>query len=501
MKAAVCGYGLAAILFFNSGCSKTDPSSPNIIMIIADDMAWDDCGTYGHPDIQTPNIDRLASSGMKFTSAFLTCSSCSPSRSSIITGKYPHNTDAEQLHWPLPPEQITFTELLMEAGYWCAATGKWHLGEAVKDRFDLVVEPGMAGFVLQNPGNNGQASGTAGKNMVAKNKSGCEDWISTLNKRPENRPFFLWLAAFDPHRDYEEGIIPRPHTPQEVRVPPYMPDVDEVRQDLALYYDEIARLDSFVGLVMDELESEGLMDNTLILFMSDNGRPFPRDKTTLYDGGIKTPFIIGWPEVVEAGTICQSLVSSVDIAPTLLEIAGVDIPQQMEGISFRKLLSQPNEQLREYIYAEDHWHDYEDLTRAVRSHRFKYIRNDYPDLPATPSADAGRSISFRAMSGLKEEGKLDPAQLACFISPRPDFEFYDVLADPFELNNLAGDPAYSDQIEQHRLALEAWSQETGFRIPKNRTPDEFDRATGQPTEARIRPRHDKKWFIEKYGIE
>jgi arylsulfatase A-like enzyme len=486
---------IAAILLL-SGCGEAMQPPPNIVMIIADDMAWDDCGAYGHPSIRTLNIDRLAEEGMRFDNAFLTCSSCSPSRSSIITGRYPHNTGAEQLHWPLPADQVTFVELLRQSGYWTAAAGKWHLGEAVKDRFDLVVEPGMSGFILSDPQEKGGQP-----TMVAPNRSGCEDWIPVLNRRPEGKPFFLWLAAFDPHRDYEEDIIYRGHSPREVRVPPYLPDVPEVRKDLAMYYDEIARLDSFVGLVLSELERQGMAENTLVLFLSDNGRPFPRDKTTLYDGGIRTPFIVRWPQQVKPGSVCRSLVSSVDIAPTMLDLAGTGIPKHMEGTSFKTLLMRPDDVTREYIFAEDHWHDYEDLTRAVRSTQYKYIRNDYPDLPATPSADAGRSMTFRAMNRLKEEGKLSPDQLACYLVPRPEEEFYNVLEDPFELNNLADDPEYREIIQQHRNALDEWSEATGFRIPKNRTPDEFDRTTGQPTAARIRPRPDKEWFIETYEIE
>jgi arylsulfatase A-like enzyme len=126
--------------------AQSSTASPNVVLIIADDLAWDDIGAYGNKKIRTPNIDRLAREGMKFTSAFVTISSCSPSRSSLITGRYPHNTDAEQLHWPLPAEQVTFVEKLKAAGYWTAASGKWHLGDYVRDRFDLVDDPGEAGF-------------------------------------------------------------------------------------------------------------------------------------------------------------------------------------------------------------------------------------------------------------------------------------------------------------------------------------------------------------------
>ncbi|MHC4432686.1 MAG: sulfatase family protein, partial [Planctomycetota bacterium] len=288
----LAGSAAGAALCNVESLAQARDDRPNILLIIADDMAWDDCGAYGHRGVRTPNIDKLAAEGMRFTNAFLTASSCSPSRASIITGRYPHSTDAEQLHWPLPAEQHTFVELLKGAGYWTACAGKWHLGDAVRDRFDVVHEADVSGFQLPSGADGSQPA------MIADEKSGCERWLSTLQARPKDRPFFLWLAALDPHRDYEQGVIPDPHRPEDVAVPPYLPDVPEVREDLALYYDEIARLDSYVGKIMDEVAERGIGENTFVLFFSDNGRPFPRDKTTLYDGGIKTPWIVRWPRRV-----------------------------------------------------------------------------------------------------------------------------------------------------------------------------------------------------------
>jgi arylsulfatase A-like enzyme len=470
------------------GLAKAQGRRPNIVLIIADDMGWDDCGAYGHRTIRTPNIDRLAAEGIRFTNAFLTVSSCSPSRASIITGRYPHNTDAEQLHWPLPPEQLTFVELLKNAGYWTAAAGKWHLGDAVKDRFHLVHEADVSGFQLPT------GKDASKRTMVAREKSGCEHWISTLRSWPKDRPFFLWLASLDPHRDYELGITANPHRPEDVRVPPYLPDVPEVREELALYYDEIARLDSYVGKVLKELKAQGIEEDTFVLFISDNGRPFPRDKTTLYDGGIKTPWLVRWPHRVQAGSVCKQLVSSIDIAPTILTLAGIDMPSCFQGRSFVSLLTEPKRKIHNYVYAEDHWHDYEDLGRAVRSMRYKYIRNDYPDLPATPPADVGRSRTFAMMQRLRGQGKLGENQMACFTKPRPAEELYDVIKDPHEMHNLADDPEYADVLAEHRRALSDWSQRTDFRIPATRTPDEFDRETGEPLPNRIRPRPSKREF-------
>ena len=198
---------LLFVLLILCDCSESDNRSElertNIVLIIADDMAWDDSGVYGHPNIRTPNIDLLASEGMRFDQAFLTISSCSPSRASIITGRYPHQTDAEQLHWPLPKEQVTFVEQLKSSGYWTAQAGKWHLGEAIKDRFDTLYQAGTGGFILSKDQTN--------PNQVIQ-ESGCEYWVQAIQDRPKDRPFFMWLAALDPHRPYNTGIIPNPHS-------------------------------------------------------------------------------------------------------------------------------------------------------------------------------------------------------------------------------------------------------------------------------------------------
>ena len=297
----------------------------------------------------------LARDGMRFDRAFIMASSCSPSRASMITGRYPHNTDAEELHWPLPAEQITFVERLKAAGYWTAAAGKWHLGNAVKGRFDVVREADPSGYMLAPATEGEDQLGTGGEGDAA---SGCDQWVPTLRDRPRDKPFFLWLAALDPHRDYQPGTIPEPHRSEDVVVPPYLPDVPEVRGDLALYYDEIGRLDRFVGAVLAELDRQGIAGETLILFLSDNGRPFPRCKTTVYDSGIHTPWIVRWPGHVKPGSRCDRLVSSIDIAPTFLTLASIAPGPSIQGKSITPLFSDPAAKVHDVIFAERNWHDF-----------------------------------------------------------------------------------------------------------------------------------------------
>lgn len=468
---------------------------PNIVLIIADDMNWDDSGAYGHPAIRTPNIDSLAADGLLFRHAYLTTNSCSPSRASLITGRYPHNTGAEQLHWPLPADSKTFVQQLSGMEYYTAAVGKWHMGDAIRDHFDRVYEASTAGFVLPS-GKDGEPP-----KMVAEQPSGCEDWERALDERDTTKPFFMWLASLDPHREYTVGALDPPHRIEDVIVPPHLPDTPDVREDLRLYYDEIGRLDQYVGKVLAKLDSQGVADNTVVLFISDNGRPFPRDKSSLYDGGIRTPWIVRWPSKIAAGRTTEALVSAVDIAPTLLELTGGNadaIPH--EGRSFADVLIDPTRSHREFAFAEDHWHDYEDHARCVVSRQFKLIRNDYVDLPPTPSADAGRGLSWQNMLKLHAEGKLTVDQQSCLLAPRAQWELYDLQRDPAELSNRIDDPAYSTVKQKLMKALADWTEQTNDFIPSQRTPDEFARTTGEPDhKVRVRPRPSKEQMFGTNG--
>jgi N-sulfoglucosamine sulfohydrolase len=443
---------LIALALAEAGMSQT---RPNFVIFVADDMAWEDCGAYGHPTIQTPHIDQLAKEGIRFDAAFLTCSSCSPSRCSILTGRYPHATGAKELHQPLPADQLLFTTPLKEAGYYTASAGKWHLGAPAKSQFDLVKEGG-------GPGGEGQ-------------------WVSVLKDRPKNQPFFLWLAAIDPHRDYKPGAIPKPHQPAEVVVPPIFPDTASVRQDLALYYDEVSRFDAGIGAVVAELESQGVLDNTFLLIMTDNGRPFPRCKTRVNVDGVKTPFIIRFPPKVKAGTATDSLVSSIDIGPTILDLAGVEAPKSLQGVSFQPVLMNPNASVREFALAEHNWHDYRAFERAVISRDYLLIKNWIPALQGTPPADAVRSPTYREMIRLHESDQLDSKLKTLFATPRPEIELYAWRDDLHCFDNLAQESAL--QMEKQRLLdfLMEWQDRTADIFPglDRLTPDRFDRVTGQ----------------------
>jgi N-sulfoglucosamine sulfohydrolase len=429
---------------------KQEAKKPNFIVFIADDAAWNDCGPYGNNIIKTPNINKLGEEGLVFNNAFLTTSSCSPSRCSILTGRYPHSTGAPELHMPLPHDQLLFAGELQKAGYYTVVAGKYHIGDP-RPEFDSIYGGGP---------------------------SGCENWERAIQNRPKDKPFFLWLAAMDPHRKYQPNTIPEPHRPENVFVPPYLPDADSTRKDLALYYDEISRLDSYLGKVMQLLKEQGEDENTLVIYMTDNGRPFPRCKTRLYDSGIKTPFIVRWPEKIKKGRT-DALVSSIDIAPTFCELAGANLPETFQGVSFVPVLNDYSAEMRDYIVGEHNWHDYQAHERAIRNHHYLYIRNAFPELNASPPADAVGSLTYQEMIQMHKAGELNENQLDCFVVPRAAEELYDVVKDPHQFNNLAENPEYADALQQMRDLLDNWIAEYNDTIPKHPTPDKFDRWTGK----------------------
>jgi N-sulfoglucosamine sulfohydrolase len=468
---------LLVIISFLALCINGSAASrPNIVLIVADDVSWNDIGAYGHPTIKTPRLDRMAEGGIRFDNAYLTASSCSPSRSSIITGRYPHNTGAEQLHWALPGSQVTFTEKLMEAGYWTGMAGKWHLGDEVRDRFDVVLE----------------------KEYEDGTPTGAEDWVTLLKARQKEKPFFLWLAAWDAHRPFFEEDLPVRHSREDVVLPPYYPATETYLDDFLEYYDEIARFDLSVGAVLDELDVQGVGDNTLVIVIADNGRPYARDKATMYDSGMKTPFIARWPVGIRAGSVSESIVSVIDLAPTFLELADTPAPEMFEGRSMTELFENPDTPFRSFAASERNWHDFEDHGRSVRTKRFRYIRNHYNDLPATPSGDTVYHKTWWELVRLNEQGALNDQQGRPFRAPRPKEELYDMEADPLSLHNLAEDPDYQTILANHRKLLDTWMEETGDFIPSIRTPDDFDRLNGKPTKHRLRPRPMKK---EIYGTD
>lgn len=449
--------GLAAFL------PPTAPSSaPNIIVVIADDVNWDDIGCYGNPKIRTPNLDRLARQGIRFTNMYLTASSCSPSRTSILTGRYPHNTGAAELHTPLPRHLPLLPEALRQQGYFTALAGKWHEGPATRRAYDTLLV-----------------------DRVANGEGAEEQWINLLRTRPADKPFFMWLAAIDAHRPWSAYQYGHRHDPgKDVVVPPTLLDTPVTRRDLADYYNEIGRLDYYVGELDKELARQGIQDNTIVIFMADNGRPFPGSKTRVYDAGMRTPFLIRWPKGIAArSSVSAGLVSSIDIAPTLLKLAGVAAPKTMQGRSFDALLQKSAAPFRQFVFSEHNWHDYEGYERAVRTRDFLYLINKRPGLDNGGPIDANQSPSAKELQGTRGSGQLTPLQTDALLTPRPAEEFFDCRRDPTQSRNEVNNPAYAKTVIQLRAVLNQWQGVTGDSSPKELTPDWYDRETGQPLPA------------------
>jgi arylsulfatase A-like enzyme len=405
---------------------------PNLVLLISDDHSHEDLGVNGNPGLATPNLDRLAAGGMRFTHCFATSPQCSPNRSAILTGATAHTTSTSRLHTPMPPWETTIVDLLKRRGYFTAAAGKVHQGKEFDRRWDY----------------------------YAGAKTPLERFFDAA---PRQRPFFLHVGFTDPHRPYQPGAFSPPHDPAKVRVPGFLPDRPEIRADLANYAGAIARLDGDCGRVLESLRSRGLLENTLVIFTADNGMPFPRAKGTCYDPGVRVPMIASWPGRIAPGSVCGSLVSHIDLAPTWLAAAGAEPLAKAQGRPLLDLLSGRTDGPRTEVFAERNWHDNFDPIRAVRTARHKLIFNAAPHFPYRPAWDLEDSPTWQSM--VRQRGGLSERHLQMFAPARPVIELYDLEKDPDEFNNVAEDPAYRDVRRELAARLSRWMQETYDYLP------------------------------------
>lgn len=422
--------------------AKGIPNKPNILIFIADDLGWEEVGVYGHQVVKTPNIDWLAQNGLRFDNFFLTVSSSSPSRSSILTGMYPSSTRAQNLHDKLPPQISLFSDGLRECGYYTMLVGKNHGTNSpeIEKRFDYLKSIGK-------PWKMGDL------------------WKDALMQRPEDKPFFMFAASLDPHRPYKQGVCDALYNPSEVVIPPYLPDSPEMREDIADYYSEVSRFDKHIGEVIDLLRENKELENTIIIVMTDNGRPFAQCKTRVNVQGIKSPFIVYYPNIVQKGGITASLASAVDIAPTLLELAGVKRLSGLQGISLLPILSNPDVEVRKFAFAEHNWHAFKAYERAVITKELIYIKNWLPHLSNPVVGDAMRTPAYSLMLEEFEKGKLEEIYQDCFIAPRFEEELYAITKDIHCLNNIAFKHSMKKELSRLRLVLEVWQESVGDIFP------------------------------------
>ena len=458
---------LATLLISPSAALRAaEPSPavrPNILYLLADDWAWPHASCLGAPGIRTPVFDRLAREGVLFRNAHVAAPSCSPSRAAMLTGQWHWRLEqGANLHGYIPARFTVYPDLLESAGYFVGLTGKGY-------------GPGT------NQGRSRNAAGPDFKNFGA-----------FLAARPKNQPCCFWMGSHYPHRPYVAGGGEKHGIdPAKVTVPPYLPDNDTVRRDICDYYLAVQSFDHEAGEAIAALEKTGELDNTLIVMTGDNGWPFPRCKATCYETGTHQPLVVRWGAKVKGGHTVDDFVSLADLAPTFLEAAGLVPPKDMTARSFLNVLVAAKSGLvdpsRDHVLTgmERHVangrvdgdkHDIGYPMRTIITADFQYIRNFHANRWPAGDPPPGALPSFDVLAkntaagyadvdaGLTKAWLMtrpdDPAYPRAFAK-RPDRELYDLRKDPFELHNLAEDPAYAGNLGLLESRLMAELQTTG----------------------------------------
>ncbi|MBM3724458.1 MAG: sulfatase [Acidobacteria bacterium] len=411
----------------------------NFLFVSCEDTS-PDLGCYGDQYASTPNIDKLATEGLRYTHAFSTYGVCAPSRSSIITAMYPATIGTHHMRSQgvPPPEVKCFTEYLRAAGYYCTNNSKT----------DYNFAPPETAWDESSPRAHwrGRASNDqpffAVFNFVVSHESQVRAPEETYRKN---------IARLKP-----EQI----HDPAKAQLPPYYPDTPAVRKDWARLHDNISAMDAMVGDTLRELEADGLAGNTIVFFWGDHGRGLPRAKRWVYDSGTRVPLIIRWPGTLAAGTVTDRMVSLMDLGPTLLSLAGVAPPKHMQGQAF---LGAHAGAPREYTFmARDRMDETYDLIRSVRDKRYRYIRNYQAGKPYAQYIEyMDQMPTLREMRRLNAAGQLTGAQKLFFRPEKPVEELFDSEADPHEVNDLARDPKYAGILARMRGVHERFMKETG----------------------------------------
>ncbi len=445
---------LVGITFF-MGCSEENKETspiektvlPNIVWLVAEDQSPEWFPMYGDTTIALPNLQMLANDGVTYENAYSPAPVCAPARSAIITGMYPttlgtHNMRAHA-SWrgvnneptigipsysPVVPEGARmFTEYLRAKGYYCA--------NGPKEDYNFE------------------------KTDAAWDESSDQrHW----RKRKDGQPFF---TVFNFKVCHESQIWKRGKdslfvNPKDVPVPPYFPDNDTIRHDLAVNYSNLKRLDDQIGEVLAQLKEDGLYENSIIFFYGDHGGPFPRHKRALYETGTKVPMVIKFAANMDAGSRDDRFLSFIDLAPTVLSLAGIKPPKVMQGkaqFGTFEAVKKP----RYTFHASDRFDAVYDRLRAVRGARYKYIKSFNADLPhALPVTYREQMPTMRNLRALHASGDLNDEQAAWLNSPKPEEELYDLKKDPYELHNLAAVPALADTLLFYRKLLSDWMTKT-----------------------------------------
>lgn len=452
---------LIALLYTFTSClplfgQSTDPAKPNIIWIMIEDWSAD-LSCYGTKGVNTPHIDQLASDGIRFTSAFSTSPVCSSSRSAMMTGFHQNYIGANQHRTrdkkTLPYGIKPITHLLQDAGYYTC----------ILDRKT------DCNFKTDKP------------LFEGKSWDGCK----------EGQPFFAQYTFNGTHRAWRRDKE-NPIDESKIELPPYYPDVPLIRRDWANGLEEMQVTDREIGVFMNKLKAEGLVDNTVIFFCGDHGRCMPRGKQFLYEGGIHIPVIISWPGKVKAGQVNDDLVMSIDISKTIIDIAGAKSTHSLHG---KNLLQQKTKD-RKYVYAaRDKMDNTHDSIRVIRSKKYKYIENLMPERAYCQFNFYKEAMypTLAVLNAMHLNGELNAAQSPFMADKKPQEELYDLEKDPFELKNLADDIAFAEIKASLKKELAAWRKS----INDNGPSEEF-RKGGWPSTYPTKSKEEWNAIVEAW---
>ena len=430
-----------------AGAAVAEPARRNVVLLVADDLGLD-LGCYGNDKVRTPHLDGLAKNGVRFTNAFATVASCSASRAVLYTGLYTHsNGQFGHAHNPhnfhTHAAVKSLPRVLRDAGYRTAVVGKLHVQPASVYPFDAEL-----------PG---------GRN-VAEMAKRARQFITESG----DKPFFVILGYQDPHRSGKgfgnevanTGIKETPYDPKDVRVPYFLPDKPEVRAELAEYCQAVSRLDQGVGLMLDVLKETKHADDTLVVFLSDNGIPFPGAKTTQYDPGLHLPLIIASPPQKRRGLTNDAMVSWVDIMPTALDWAQVKAPAGLPGRSLLPILEERDPKGWDAVFGSHVFHEVQMYypMRTVRTRQHKYILNLAHGLDFPFASDLYGSKTWQGV--LQRGDKMTGQRTVEGYVRRPREELYDLTKDANELKNVAGDSSYAGVLKDLRGRLKEWQEKT-----------------------------------------
>lgn len=434
---------------------KRAASPPNFLLIIADDLSYTDLGCYGSPNVQTPHIDSLASQGMKFDHCYNAIAMCVPTRNMLYTGLFPVRNGSYRNHTDCRPGTIGLVHYFRNLGYRVGLSGKYHVGPAESFPFEIV--PGLT------------------KNCVSPKDDYSFDSVREFMTRDRKEPFFLVAGFIQPHVPWTMGD-PSAFDPKALKLPPHWPDTPETRSSYARYLAEVVFLDKQVGELLNIVDRAGLRENTVVLFLSEQGAQFPGAKWTCWEQGVHAGALLRWPGVVKPETVSKALVQYVDILPTFLDIARAEGAKPIEettrfdlenldldGRSFMKVVRGEATEHGKYAYGI-HNNNPEGpryLIRSVRTKDFSYIRNLLPEERYFIKWIQDRPKHPYYASWRREAEKGDPTAMRAIKRNeyRPAEEFYDLRNDPWEMNNLIESPGHREKIDELRKALDAWMKQ------------------------------------------